>query len=340
MSGGVLVAIPALDEARHIGAVLDGLAGFADRAAAQGRAVRIVVADGGSRDATRAIVAAHPLARRGTALLLDNPARLQSAGVNRAVAEHGAGMDWLLRVDAHARYPDDYADILLGEAAATGADAVVVPMRAVGEAPFQRVAALAQNHRVGNGGSPHRVGGAGRWVAHGHHALMRMDAFRAAGGYDPAFSHNEDAELDHRLAARGARLWLTGRTGLDYLPRRALGPLLRQYRAFGRGRARTMRKHGLRPGARQAVAIAVLPVAAAALLAPLWAGFALPLAGWLGACLAAGAAMAWRGAGLAGLGAGLVAAAMHLAWSAGFWDGWLRGPGRAPSAAAAERAGR
>ena len=42
-------------------------------------------------------------------------------------------------------------------------------------------------------------GAEGHWADHGHHALMRISAFRAVGGYDESFSHNEDAELDYRL---------------------------------------------------------------------------------------------------------------------------------------------
>ena len=76
-------------------------------------------------------------------------------------------------------------------------------MRTKGTGLFQKATALAQNSRLGNGGSQHREGGAGRWTDHGHHALMRLDAFRAVGGYDETFSHNEDAELDYRLAAGG-----------------------------------------------------------------------------------------------------------------------------------------
>jgi hypothetical protein len=56
----------------------------------------------------------------------------------------------------------------------------------------------------------HRARGQGAFVDHGHHALMSIAAFRAVGGYDPDFAHNEDAELDHRLRAAGYDIWLTG----------------------------------------------------------------------------------------------------------------------------------
>jgi succinoglycan biosynthesis protein ExoA len=260
------------------------------------------------------------MARQEPAIrLIDNPARLQSAGVNLAVRSLGDTADWVLRIDAHSAYPVDYADRLLADARCTGADSVVVSMTAVGAGALQRLIALAQNSRLGNGGAAHRTGGRGRWVDHGHHALIRTAAFRAVGGYDESFSHNEDAELDHRLRAAGYRIWLTAETGLDYFPRRSLGSLLVQYFRFGRGRARNILKHraGLAP--RQAAVAALGPLVLLAPLAPLQPVFALPLLAWVLACLVGGIAIAVAGRDPRAVLSGFLAGGMHLAWSVGFW---------------------
>lgn len=320
----VLIVIPTLNEAAHIGRLLHELLPFATACPAQ-----IVVADGGSTDGTQAIVrdtaASHPQLH-----LLDNPDRLQSAGINSAVQAFGAGCDWLIRIDAHASYPADYCQTLLDEATRTGADSVVVAMEAAGQTPLQSMIACAQNSRLGNGGSAHRMGGTGRWVDHGHHALMRLAAFRAVGGYDAGFSHNEDAELDHRLGAAGYRIWLTAATRLVYYPRSTISGLVRQYFRFGKGRARNLMKHHLRPAFRQAVVALLLPAQLLGVLA-LWSPvFLAPLGLWVLGCVAGGlmigfgtapdrTALSWPRRMLRGLGAGFVAGTMHLAWSAGFW---------------------
>jgi GT2 family glycosyltransferase len=309
----VLIVVPTLNEAAHIDTVLDGLIPFARRNSAL-----IVVADGGSTDGTQEIVLKR--ARSEPAVwLIDNPGRLQSAGINLAVRAFGDAADWLLRIDAHSHYPDDYGDRLLADARRTGADSVVVSMKAVGQSTLQKLIALAQNSRLGNGGAAHRGNPRGRWVDHGHHALIRLAAFRAVGGYDESFSHNEDAELDYRLRADGYRIWLTAETGLDYFPRQTVGGLLLQYFRFGKGRARNIFKHRAGLGPRQAVVVALAPLVLLALLSPLQPFFALPLMGWIAVCLAGGVYIAVAGRQARGVLSGFLAGSMHLAWSVGFW---------------------
>lgn len=314
----LLIVIPTLNEAAHIAGVITALLDGAPES------TLLVVADGGSRDATRAIVAG--LARQDPRLrLVDNPLRLQAAGINRAVALCGDGFSHLLRADAHAGYPPGFARTLLDEMERTGATSVTVAMETVAHSPFTEAVAAAQNSLLGTGGSAHRIGAGGRFVDHGHHALMRMDAFRAVGGYDPGQSHNEDAELDHRLTRAGGRIWLTDRVRIRYLPRQSLGALFRQYRAHGRGRAMTVAKHGLRLKPRQIapalVPPAVLAAVAGAAFSPLGAGWlmlAVPALGWTGLCLVYGVALAVRARRWQVLMSGPVAMAMHLGWGTGF----------------------
>src|SRR5690606_2394808 len=148
--------------------------------------------DGGSTDGTREIVE-RMIGELPDLVLLDNPGRLQAAAVNLAVERFGGGCEYLVRIDAHGDYPDDFCQALLREVADLQADSVVVGMKTVGFGLFRKATAVAQISKLGNGGSKHRDGGGGHWVDHGHHALMRVSAFRAVGGYDETFSHNEDA---------------------------------------------------------------------------------------------------------------------------------------------------
>lgn len=308
----VLAVIPCLNEAAHIGTIARQLLAEADRIP-----LKIVVADGGSTDGTRAIVQA--LAEADSRIvLLDNEKRLQSAAVNKAVLGLGSGSEFIIRIDAHARYPANYCESLLAEQVRTGADSVVVSMAAEGGTLFQRAAAAAQNSVLGNGGSAHRKSCSGRFVDHGHHALMRVAAFKTVGGYDETFSHNEDAELDTRLRAAGFTIWLSGNEPIGYFPRRSFRSLLSQYLNYGRGRARTVFKHGLQLKLRQSLPLAVAPALGLALFAPLHPIFAVPAASWAAVCLSYGALLGARERSASVAMAGPVAMAMHFGWSAGF----------------------
>jgi succinoglycan biosynthesis protein ExoA len=262
--------------------------------------------------------------------LLHNPKRLQSAGVNLAAQTFGQAYRWMVRVDAHAGYPARYVSSLAQEAERTGAASVVVAMVTRGDGVFQRAAAVAQNSRLGTGGSAHRIGGAAGYVDHGHHALFDLPAFLGVGGYDESFSHNEDAEFDARLRKSGGRIWLTGEVSVVYYPRSRPGALFRQYLGYGSGRARTLLKHRERPRIRQMLPMGVAPALILAAAAPIVPAAAAPALIWALICVAYGAALAATRRSGAALLSGPAAMIMHTAWSFGFWKALLTGgaPGR------------
>ncbi|WCT71887.1 glycosyltransferase family 2 protein [Sphingomonas naphthae] len=306
----MLIVIPCLNEAAHLPDLLDRLTTDAP-------AARIVVADGGSTDGSVAIVEA-VAAANANVILLPNPRRIQSAGVNLAAARHGHGRDWLVRIDAHCAYPAGYATGLVASARREGAASVVVPMVAEGKACFQIAAATAQNSVLGTGGSAHRHLGEGQFVDHGHHALMRLDLFLGVGGYRETLSHNEDAELDLRLAKAGARIWLEPAQAITYFPRRTPAALFRQYLGYGAGRARTIALHRSRMKLRQGLPLAPPLAAGLALLSPLWGPLCLPLLAWALLCLAAGAALGFKQRSACAMASGVAAMVMHMAWGIGF----------------------
>ncbi len=321
--GDILVVIPCLNEAGTLPGLLSAV--LAD-AAADG--ALIVVVDGGSTDGTVELAQAEA-ARDRRIVVLANPRRLQSAGVNLAVARFGAGRRWLVRIDAHADYPPDYVASLVGTACRVGADAVVVSMQARGQGCFQRAAAAAQNSRLGTGGSAHRSQGAGGWIDHGHHALFAMESFVSAGGYDESFAANEDAELDVRLTKAGGRIWLSGEAAVLYHPRRGPSALFRQYFRHGAGRARTLLRHHARPRLRQLLPAAVAPAVLLFVPALLVPTLAAPALLWAAACLGYGAWLGMVERDPCAMVAGVAAMIMHLAWSLGFWSQLFRGAGPA-----------
>ncbi len=170
------VVMPVLNEAAGLGAALQALAPL------MGRGVQVVLADGGSSDATLAIAGEAPLsaltvicAPRGRALQMNAGAR-QAAG------------ELLLFLHADTVLPPD-ADTLVQRALASGTHVWGrFDVRIDGRSRWLPVIAALMNLRS-------RASG----VATGDQALfMTRQAFDAAGGF-PAQALMEDIEMSRRL---------------------------------------------------------------------------------------------------------------------------------------------
>lgn len=310
-----LVVIPCLNEQSYIEGIVRSI--LRDPLA---QALRIVAIDGGSTDGTLELL--QRLARTIPNLdVITNPRRIQSASVNLAAQQFGCGCRWLIRVDAHAEYPEAFVSQLIADAQRTGAASVVVSMRADGKTCFQKAVAIAQNSVLGTGGSPHRRDGTEGLVDHGHHALFDLQTFLALKGYNEFQSHNEDAEFDVRLVRSGGRIFLTRATRITYYPRATIAGLYRQYWSYGRGRALTMIRHGMRPKLRQLIPAGVVPAVGSLTLAPWLRVSALPAVVWVLSSLSLGIVLACRQRSRCALISGFAAGIMHFAWSVGFWVG-------------------
>lgn len=313
----VTIVVPVLNEEPYIARCLASLL-TQGKLWADGSAFEILVMDGGSTDRTRDIVtelcASEPALR-----LVDNPKRLQSCAMNLAARIASPRATVLLRADAHAAYPDNFLASCMSELSRTGAASVVVPMVTTGEAGFQRAVAAAQNSLLGNGGSAHRRASRSRFVDHGHHAAFDRAFFLKIGGYNEAWSHNEDAEYDHRVSLAGGRVWMCGDATPLYYPRRDPWGLAKQYFHHGSGRARTLLTHHIRPRLRQLMPLLILCGSLGGLLlTPVYSGFALlPLVYCL-ICMGWGAVAAARHGDPWLLAIGPAAMIMHLSWGAGF----------------------
>ncbi|MBV8096359.1 MAG: glycosyltransferase family 2 protein [Acetobacteraceae bacterium] len=309
----VTIAVPVLNEEHYIGSCLQSLL-----LQAPSRGCEILVLDGGSTDRTikivSAIAAMYPCIR-----IVNNPKRLQSAAINLAARIAAPQSTVIMRADAHSLYPPNFFQDCIAALTSTRATSVVVPMRTFGRNGFQRAAAAAQNSRLGNGGSPLRIPGRSGFVETGHHAALDHQFFIAVGGYNDAFTPNEDAEHDLRAVRAGGRIWMCAEATITYFPRRDPTSLARQYFRYGTARARTLFAHRARPKLRQLAPLFILAgCASGVVLAPVSPASALVPLFYASTCLSWGAVAAVRQHDMLLLAMGPAAMIMHLSWAAGF----------------------
>lgn len=331
----VSVIVPCRNERAHIGA-------FCRSALAQalpaGWALQLVIADGLSDDGTREALqtlAASELRLR----LIDNPGRIVSAGLNRALAV--AEGEVIVRMDVHTEYAPDYVAECLAALAESGADNVGGPWRAEPDAaagPTQQAVAAAFQSRWVAGGALSRDLAHSGWVDTVYLGCWPRATFERFGGFDEALVRNQDDEHNLRLHAGGGRVWQSARIRSVYRPRARLAQVARQYLQYGYWKPFVMKKHGQAASLRHLVPGGFVASLAVTGLLALAGGPSSPLFGLLliyglavGAMTGAVAASA-RLSPAALLRVPAVIAAYHLGYGAGTllgaWDAAFHGAGR------------
>ncbi len=203
--------------------------------------LEILVADGRSSDGTRAIL--ERLQREDSRLnVIDNPERLQAAGMNAAIRR--ALGEIIVRMDVHCEYAPDYVRQCVEALERTGADNVGGAQRARAEGRFQDAMCRALRSPLGVGGAAYRSEDRDGWVDTVFLGAFRRRVFETAGLYDPLAFTNEDAELNQRILEAGGRIYLSREIVVHYYPRGSMVALARQYFRYGQGRGRTLLKHG------------------------------------------------------------------------------------------------
>jgi succinoglycan biosynthesis protein ExoA len=314
----VSVVIPTLNEERHIE---DCLASVFDQTYPPNR-VEVIVADGGSSDATRDIVTrlmgAHTNLR-----LIDNPAHNQAAGLNLAIAASSGEV--VARLDGHAAWRPPHLERCVALLEATGADNVGGRMEAVGETPVASAVACAT-------GSPFGVGAARFHYA--SHMLetdtvflgcFRRSALERAGRFNESYPPHEDYELNYRIRTTGGRIVFSPEIPTTYWARATWRSLARQYFRYGRAKMRVARRH---PGVLRPHHFAAPALVAGSILAVPALGSDLGRRGVIAAgaayavaCVAVGLRTSRGATPSVRARVPLVFPVLHLCWGSGFWSG-------------------
>jgi succinoglycan biosynthesis protein ExoA len=260
----VTIAMPAYNEEHYIEACIASVQAQdypADR-------IEILVADGRSTDRTREILA-RLTAADPRIKLVDNPARLQAAGLGLIVKQ--ATGDVIVRMDVHAEYAPDYVRTCVETLERTGADNVGGAQRAKARTAFQRALCAALESPLGVGGAKYRSAESEGYVDTVFLGAFRRRVFETIGLWDPGAITNEDAELNQRILDSGGQIYLSRDIVVHYFPRESLKSLATQYFRYGRGRARTLLKLGSIPTLRPLLPFFMVSGAAALVLTPpLW----------------------------------------------------------------------
>jgi len=286
--------------------------------------VEVVVADGGSTDATREIVAdfaaSHPNLR-----LIDNPGRNQAAGLNRAIAATRGEV--IARLDGHAAWDPGHLRRCVDLLDTTGADNVGGRMAAVGQTAVAAAVALATQSRLGVGGARFHYAETVTETDTVFLGCFRRSALERVGPFNEAYPPHEDYELNHRIRRSGGRIVYSPEIATRYWARSTWTGLAKQYFRYGRAKMRVARHspgvirpyHMVPP----AMVLSVVPAA----LCLRWRHGRCVIgalaAVYTAASVISGARVSRQAPAAVRRRVPLVFPVVHASWGAGFWAGLL-----------------
>ena len=283
--------------------------------------LQVIVVDGASTDST-AQLAADAARQDPRVELISNPRGIIPVSLNLALAR--ARGRWLVRVDAHAEIPPWYVRTAVGHLASGLWGGVGGRKNAVGTTPAGRVIAVAMSSPFGVGNSTYHYGTRVQPVEHIPFGAYPTELVRRLGGWNEELVVNQDFEFDFRLRQCGYEVLFDPDLTIDWRCRESIGDLYRQYRRYGKGKAKVAWLHPRSVRLRHLAAPALTASwVFAGLLAPRRPRWALvAVLPYTAAMVAASAYTApklddrrerrWLPAAFV---------AMHAGWGIGFWEG-------------------
>lgn len=234
----VTVLIPVLNEEKYIEKCMESVI---SQDFPKG-SMELIIVDGMSTDATRDILERY-IQQYSWIKLLDNPKKIIPCALNIGIkAAKGA---YILRMDAHSEYANDYISQSVAVIKETGADDVGGSLVAKGKTSRQRAIAAAyySPFALGGGGQQNKADYEG-YVDTVFLGCYRRDVFDRIGLYDEALPRNEDDDLNYRLINSGGKIYLSPKIKTVYYPRDTFSGLAKQYYGYGFGKPSLMKKYG------------------------------------------------------------------------------------------------
>lgn len=223
------VICPIYNEAKHIASCLESIL----QQDFPKEEMEVLLVDGMSTDRTREIVQQYT-EQYPFIFLLDNPKRIVPTGLNIGIRV--AQGDVIIRLDAHAIYPDNYFSVLVDKLFALNADNVgglcrTLPAK---ETPVCEAIAAALSSPFGMGDSHFRIGtNKEMQVDTVPFGCFRREVFDKIGYFDEELIRNQDDEFNGRIIKYGGHIYLIPSIVINYYGRDSIGKVAKMFYQYG-----------------------------------------------------------------------------------------------------------
>lgn len=198
----VSILIPVKNEERYIEKCLNSVIQFKHPKKVR---FEVLVLDGISTDKTPFILKKY--ARKYKKIkIFRNKLGIQSAAINLGLKRSKG--EWILRLDAHARYPSDYLLRCIETSSRTKADNTggIFITEAGGSGYQAHLVQALTTHKFGVGDSGFRTGAEEDWADTVPYGFYRRKVFDEIGWLDERLVRAQDYEFNRRLIASGGRI--------------------------------------------------------------------------------------------------------------------------------------
>lgn len=181
--------------------------------------LEVIFADGLSTDNTREIVNKYA-SQYPWIILIDNPKRIVPPALNKAIQESKGNI--IIRIDAHASYPNNYFSSLVTALYKYNADNVgaVCKTDVLNKTSKSLAIKAVLAHPFGVGNSVFRTGIEGvKEVETVPFGCWRRDVFDKYGNFDERLIRNQDIELNKRIIHGGGKIIIIPDTYSTYYAR-------------------------------------------------------------------------------------------------------------------------
>jgi len=188
--------------------------------------LEVIVVDGLSEDKSQEFVKYYAKMYPDTVRLFENVNKTvpfaMNIGIKKSVGKY------IVRLDAHSEYANDYISKCISTIEETDADNVggLLITRGVGFIGEAFAKVISSKFGVGNSGF--RTNASSGYVDTVPFGTYKRETFEKYGFYDTRLTRNQDNELNYRIRKNGGKVYLNSDIKLTYFCRNNIADILRQ----------------------------------------------------------------------------------------------------------------
>ena len=234
-----------------------------------------IFVDGDSNDKTREIIEGYIEEYGDLIKLYSNPDKTVPYAMNIGIrASRGK---YIVRLDAHSEYADDYISKCVYFLDTKDADNVGGVVETKSKGFVGNAIALMLSSKFGVGNSEFRTSGKSGYVDTVPFGAFRREVFEKYGMYDERLTRNQDNEMNYRIRKNGGKIFMSNEIKVAYYCRDTIGGITDMAFKNGKWNVITMR---LSPGAMGVRHFIPLVFVLSLIVMPILA-IALPIFKWL-----------------------------------------------------------